>query len=74
MFAVIFDFYDLNGDGFLTESELLQISGTLYNLGYGDQQLDGPSVSRLFLALPTILTFSTEVRQACVSKVRPQQG
>ena len=57
VFAVIFDFYDLDGDGSLTESELLLICDTLHNLGYGDQQLDGQSVSRHFPSLQTISDF-----------------
>ena len=39
-FAVIFDFFDVNGDGFITESELDQISVPLSYLSFQDQQLD----------------------------------
>ena len=40
LFAVIFDFYDADGDGSLTESELLRISGPLYRLCFGGEHLN----------------------------------
>ena len=39
-YAVIFDFFDADGDGNITELELHQISVPLYHLCFGGQQRD----------------------------------
>jgi Ca2+-binding EF-hand superfamily protein len=78
LFAVIFDFFDVDGDGYITEAELLQVAGPLYKLCFGDLQLDERQARSVSRHLPTFLPISDilsmAARQTCFSEIRQERG